>query len=97
MCEEAIKNDLDQFYVDTRMHKYKTEVELNQRVDLLKSVFKESLAEVTYRDKDAFLERTFLAMLNAGFKSLLMQAKMATKDENLLLRNKVEMLEDDLK
>ena len=36
-------------------------------------------------------------MLNAGFKSLLMQAKMATKDENLLLRNKVEMLEDDLK
>ena len=72
MCEEAIKNDLDQFYVDTRMHKYKTEVELQQRVDLLKSVFKESLAEVTYRDKDEFLERTFLAMLNAGFKSLLM-------------------------
>ena len=97
MCEEAIKKDLDQFYADTRLHKYKTEVELHQRVDILKTVFKENLATVTYRDKDAFLERTFLAMLNAGFKSLLMQAKMATKDENLLLRNKVDMLEEDLK
>ena len=36
-------------------------------------------------------------MLNAGYKSLLTQSKMATKDENLLLKNKVEMLEDDLK
>ena len=66
-------------------------------MELLRTVFKEKLSEITYRDKDAFIERTFLAMLNAGYKNLLTQSKMATKDENLLLRNKVEMLEDDLK
>ena len=66
-------------------------------MESLRKDFKENLSEVTYRDKDAFIERTFLAMLNAGYKSLLTQSKMATKDENLLLKNKVEMLEDDLK
>ena len=38
-----------------------------------------------------------MAMINAGLKSLLTQARMATKDENLLLKSKVEMLEEDLK
>ena len=75
------------------MNKYKTEVELHQRVDMLKTIFQETLATVHYRDKDAFIDKTHLAMVNAGLKSLLTQARMASKDENLLLRNKVELLE----
>ena len=36
-------------------------------------------------------------MINAGLKNLLQQAKMASKDENLLLKNKVELLEGDIR
>ena len=36
-------------------------------------------------------------MVNAGLKNLLQQARMATKDENILLKNKVDLLEADIK
>ena len=36
-------------------------------------------------------------MINAGLKNLLQQAKMATKEENQLLKGKLELLESDIK
>ena len=46
LCDKAIKKDLDQFYSDVRLNKYKTEMELHQKVDLLKTVFKETLTDI---------------------------------------------------
>ena len=70
-CEKAIKKDLDEFYADVRASKYKTEIELQQKVDLMRTVFKESLVDINYKDKDALLDQTCSNMVNAGLKNLL--------------------------
>ena len=97
LCDRAIKKELDQFHSDVRLSKYKTEMELQQKVDLLKTIFKEILVDINYKEKDSLIEQTCLNMVNAGLKNLLQQARMATKDENILLKNKVDLLEADIK
>lgn len=70
-CDKAIKKDLDQFYADVRLGKYKTEMELQQKVDLMKTVFKETLVDIKYKEKDILVEQTCLNMINSGLKNLL--------------------------
>merc|ERR1719438_289941 len=63
-CEKAIKREYDQFHADVRLGKYQTEMELNQKVDILKASFKEAMASIDYREKDAYLEQVCANLIN---------------------------------
>ena len=68
-----------------RLGKYQTEMELNQKVDILKATFKEAVASIDYREKDAYLDQVCANLINTGLRHLLQQARIATKDESKLL------------
>ena len=46
-------------------------MELSQKVDLLKTIFKEALVEINYKDKNVYLDQVCLNMVNDGLKNLL--------------------------
>jgi len=70
-CEKAIKKELDQFHSDVRLGKFQTEMELNQKVDILKATFKEAVASINYREKAAYLEQVCANLINTGLRNLL--------------------------
>ena len=96
-CEAAVQNEVNEFLFQLKQGQMRSESEIAAKLDLLRQIMLESLENITYSEKESFVQQKCSELGTQATKQLLQELRLRTQADQRLLQGQVNMLQDDLK
>ena len=75
-CEEAVKHEIEEFQYQIMQGQIMQEVDITVKVDLLRQIMLECLEQITYAEKESFVNQKCAEMASMAHKHLLQDQKL---------------------
>ena len=75
-CEEAIRNEIDEFQFQIKQGQLAQEADITAKVDLLRQIMLECLESITFAEKESFVNQKCAEMSAMAHKHLLQDQKL---------------------
>lgn len=78
-CEAAVQNEVNEFLFQLKQGQMRSESEIAAKLDLLRQIMLESLENITYSEKESFVQQKCSELGTQATKQLLQELRLRTQ------------------